>query len=70
MDPLALTLGALVFFGAVAGLFVVITTVARAVFGPRRRLEAELGLEVLERRRARGEITPEQFGQAERALGA
>jgi len=70
MDPATLLIGTLVFFGAVAALFVGITWLARALFGPRRRLEAELGLEALEQRLARGEITREEFEQAKRALGA
>ena len=70
MDTTTLLIGALVFFAAVAVLFVAVTWLARAVFGPRRRLEAELGLEALERRLARGEITREEFEQAKRALGA
>lgn len=70
MDPAALLIGTLVFFGAVAALFVAITWLARALFGPRRRLEADLGLEALDRRLARGEITREEFEQAKRALGA
>ncbi len=70
MDTTTLLIGALVFVGALAVLFVSITWLARAVFGPRRRLEAELGLEALERRLARGEITREAFEQARRALGA
>jgi len=70
VDATTLLIGALVFVGAVAVLFVSITWLARAVFGPRRRLEAELGLEALERRLARGEITREEFELARRALGA
>jgi uncharacterized membrane protein len=70
VDTSTLLIGALVFVGAVAVLFVSITWLARAVFGPHRRLEAELGLEALERRLARGEITREEFEQARRALGA
>ena len=70
MDPATLLIGTLVFFGVVAVLFVAITWLARTLFGPRRRLEAELGLEALEQRLARGEITLEEFEQAKRALGA
>ncbi len=70
MDPATLLIGTLVFFGAVAALFVAIRWLARTLFGPRRRLEAELGLEALEQRLARGEITLEEFEQAKRALGA
>jgi uncharacterized membrane protein len=37
--------------------------------GPRRRLEEELGDEVLRLRLARGQITQEEYLQARRALG-
>lgn len=70
MDLLALLVGVIVFFGVVFALFFVITRGARALFGPHRRLEAELGLEALEARLARGEITRQEFEQAKRALGA
>ena len=70
MDAATLPIGTVVFFRAVAVLFVAVSWLARAVFGLRRRLEAELGLEALERRLARGEITQEEIEQAERALGA
>jgi len=62
--------GLVLFFGVVFGLFFAIVRGTRAILGPRRRLEMELGLEVLEERLARGEITREQFEQAKRALGA
>jgi uncharacterized membrane protein len=39
------------------------------ILGPRRRLEAEFGLEVLRARLARGEISQAEFEQAKRALG-
>ncbi len=70
MDLLALLVGVIVFFGIVFALFFVITRATRALFGPHRRLEAELGLEALEARLARGEITRQEFEQAKRALGA
>jgi uncharacterized membrane protein len=69
MDVLVALLALFVFFGAVFALFFVITRVTRAILGPRRRLEAELGLEALERRYAQGEITQEELDQAKRALG-
>ena len=62
--------GLALFVGVVSTLFLVITRGTRALLGPRRRLEAELGLEVLEGRLARGEITREEYEQAKRALGA
>jgi len=70
MDLGQLVIGGAMFAAAVAVLFVVVRGLTRAAFGPRRRLEAELGLEVLEGRLARGEITREEFEQARRALGA
>jgi uncharacterized membrane protein len=70
MDLGLVLIGVAVFAAAVAVLFVAVTRVTRAVFGPRRRLEAELGLEALEARLARGEITQEELEQARRALGA
>ena len=70
MDPVTLALGALLFGGAVALLFVAVSWLARTLFGPRRRLESELGLEALDGRFARGEITREEYEQARRALGA
>ena len=70
MDPVNLALGALLLGGAVALLFVAVRWLARNLFGPRRRLESELGLEALEGRLARGEITREEYEQARRALGA
>ena len=70
MDPVTLALGALLFGGAVALLFVAVSWLARTLFGPRRRLESELGLEALDGRFARGELTREEYEQARRALGA
>lgn len=61
--------GVTIFFGLVFGLFFVITRGTRAILGPRRRLEAELGREVLRSRLARGEISQAEFEQAKRALG-
>jgi Predicted membrane protein (DUF2078). len=61
--------GLTLFFGLVFALFFVITRGTRAILGPRRRLEEELGLEVLRMRLARGEISQAEFEQAKRALG-
>jgi uncharacterized membrane protein len=61
--------GLTLFFGLVFALFFVITRGTRAVLGPRRRLEEELGIEVLRARLARGEISQAEFEQAKRALG-
>ncbi len=70
MDLGSILLGVVGFALAVAALFVAVTWLARAIFGPRRRLEAALGLEALEGRLARGEITEAEFRQAKRALRA
>lgn len=60
---------AAIFVGAVVGLFFLLSRGTRAILGPRRRLEEELGLEVLRRRLASGEISQEQFDQGKQALG-
>lgn len=64
-----LAMGLVVFFGSVFLLFFAITRATRAVFGPRRRLEEDLALEVLRGRLARGEISSEEFVVARRILG-
>ncbi len=61
--------GLTIFLALVFGLFFLITRGTRAILGPRRRLEEDLGLEVLRSRLARGEITQAEFDQAKRALG-
>ncbi len=62
-------LGLVVFFLIVFVLFRAVQLVARALFGANKRLEAELGMEALQSRLAGGEITPEEFEVARRALG-
>lgn len=62
--------GLTIFLALVFGLFFLITRGTKAILGPRRRLEEDLGLEVLRSRLARGEITQAEFDQAKRALGA
>ncbi len=58
-------------FGAIVILaYVLITRLARAIAGPQRRLERDLGVEVLDARLKRGEITPEEYERAKRALGS
>ena len=57
------------FFGLVLALFFVTTRGTRAILGPRRRLEEDLGLEVLRTRLTRGEISQVEFEQAKRVLG-
>jgi uncharacterized membrane protein len=54
----------------VLGLFVLLRAVTRTLFGRDRRLERAMGLEVLDARLARGEITRDEYDQAKRALGA
>jgi uncharacterized membrane protein len=70
MDAGSVLIGVAAFTAAVAALFVAVTWLTRAVLGPRRWFETELGLEALEGRLARGEITRAEFDQAKRALGA
>jgi len=67
---LTVVLAGVIFLGAVFALFFVITRGTRMLFGPRRRLEAEMGFDALRARLARGEITMQVFEQAKRALGA
>ncbi|MBA3877148.1 MAG: hypothetical protein C0498_09465 [Anaerolinea sp.] len=70
MDSLlAWIVGLALFFALVFALFFLITRGTRAILGPRRRLEEELGLEVLRTRLAQGEISEAEFEQAKRALG-
>jgi uncharacterized membrane protein len=64
-----LIVGLLVFIGLLMVLYYLVSRGTRMLFGPRQRLEAELGLEVLEQRLSRGEISNEEFEQAKRALG-
>lgn len=61
--------GLTLFFGLVFALFFVITRGTRAILGSRRRLKEELGLEVVRKRLARGEINQAEFEQAKRAPG-
>lgn len=70
MDSLlAWIVGLALFFALVFALYFLITRGTRAILGPRRRLEEELGLEVLRTRLAQGEISEAEFEQAKRALG-
>jgi len=59
-----------IFLAIVLGLFVGIRWLTRTLFGPRRRLASELGLEVLEGRRLRGEISDAEYSEGRRILGA
>lgn len=65
---LAWVFGLALLFALVFALFLLITRGTRAILGPRRRLEEELGLEALRARLARGEISQAEFEQARRAL--
>jgi uncharacterized membrane protein len=67
---LTVVLATVIFLVVVLALFFVITRGTRMLFGPRRRLEAEMGLDALRARLARGEITAQEFEQAKRAPGA
>ena len=64
MDILSLIAATLLF---VVGLVILYAILIRAV-GPRRRLETSLGIEALRARLANGEITADEFEQAERLL--
>lgn len=66
---IAWVVGSTIFFALVFGLVFLITRGTRAILGPRRRLEEDLGLEVLRSRLVRGEIAQAEFEQAKRALG-
>jgi uncharacterized membrane protein len=65
---LAWVVGLTLFFALVFALFFLITRGTRAIIGPRRRLEEELGQQALGSRLARGEISEVEFEQAKRAL--
>jgi uncharacterized membrane protein len=65
---LAWVVGLTLFVALVLGLFLLITRGTRAILGPRRRLEEELGLEALRTRFARGEISQTEFEEARRAI--
>jgi len=69
MIVLTVLVASVIFLGAVFALFFMITRGTRTLLGPSRRLEAELGLDALRARLARGEITAQEFEQAKRALG-
>ena len=64
----AWAVGLTLFFVLVFALFFLITRGTRAILGPRRRLEQELGQEALRTRLARSEISDVEFEQAKRAL--
>jgi putative membrane protein len=51
------------------GVILLAIAVARALFPTERRSSQQVALEILQRRYAAGEISPEEFEQARRALG-
>jgi uncharacterized membrane protein len=58
---LTVVLATVIFLVVVLALFFVITRGTQMLFGPRRRLEAEMGLDALRARLARGEITAQEL---------
>ena len=73
-ELLAVAMYAIVVVGillaVVAALFLAVLWLARKLIGPPRRREAELGLEVLDGRRRRGEISDAEYAEGRRILGA
>lgn len=69
MDITAALAGLVGFVLIVVIAYVLITRGTRAAFGPHRRLEEEAALGQLRRRLSRGEISPDEFEQAKRAIG-
>jgi putative membrane protein len=65
--PVMWLMGALVMLLFWAGLIVLIVWAVRQ-FGPGQQSSAEEPMEILRRRLAAGEITPEEYEQARRAL--
>ena len=68
-EPIALVTVLAVLVAAAVVFGVLVVGITRSLFGRGRRLEAELGIEVLDDRLARGEITREEYATARRALG-
>lgn len=68
-EIMVLVVIAVLWAALVALLFVGIRTVVRRLAGPSKRLEGELGVEVLQARLARGEISVEEFEEGKRILG-
>ncbi len=69
MEPIFFLAVVAILVLAVVAFYLVVCILARAMFGNRRRLEEELGLDALRHRFERGEITQQQFDEARRALG-
>ena len=61
--------GGAAFVVGVGALFLLVRTLARAVFGRSRRLERDLAIGVLRDRLARDEITQRQFDEAVSTVG-
>ncbi|MEA2654628.1 MAG: hypothetical protein QOI37_1855 [Chloroflexota bacterium] len=70
MDRVDPIVALLVFAIVVVLLFVIVTRGARALLGPRRRLEEGVGLAVLEGRLRRGEISQEEFDRASEVVSS
>ena len=68
-SPGELLVGLVVFAAFVAMAYFAISRGTRAVLGPRKRLEEEVGLGVLRDRLRRGEISQDEFDQAKLTLG-
>ncbi len=69
MDVPQAVLGIAIFSAAVAALFGLVTRGTRRVLGPKRRLESALGMQVLDGRHRRGEITDAEYEVAKQAIG-
>lgn len=65
MDPVLAAAGVISF---AAGLVLLYALLVRAI-GPRRRLESAMGRQALRARRARGEISADEFEQGKNLLG-
>jgi hypothetical protein len=60
--------GYAVFVGVIVVLYLVVTRGSRRLFGPRRRLEEEVGVTLLRLKLKRGEIGHDEFEMAVTAL--
>jgi uncharacterized membrane protein len=69
VEIMVLVVVAALWAALVALLFVGIRTVVRRLAGPSKRLEGELGVDVLKARLARGEISEAEFEEGQRLLG-
>ncbi len=67
LPTIVITIAALTI--AVACLYLILTRVARRIFGHRRRLERDLAIDLLTARFDRGVITADEFETARRIIG-